>query len=110
MAQAAVKFGEEMKQGDTAIILFQATEDKDGAFSVGVRTAVKADHAFVEVFYKMRVPGIKSDLLLHQESLAPVAGNLGYGATNQNFTMPRASVQFVRVTFFSKVAKEVEFK
>ncbi len=110
MAQAAVKFGEEMKQGDTTIILFDATDEKGGPFSVGVQTSVKADHAFVEVFYKTRVPGIDEDLLLHQESLAPVAGNLGYGATNQNFTMLRESVQFVRVTFYQVVGGRVVFR
>ena len=94
----AVNWTEEMQSGDVRIRIMNADESKDGPFLVGVRTPVRADHAFVEVFYHAHAPGIKEQLLLHQESLGVIAGNSGYGATNNNFTMPRDSVQWIQVT------------
>jgi hypothetical protein len=110
-AGAAVRFDEEMTNGDTAIRLIDATEDKGGPFMVGVRTSVKADQALVQVFYHVRtlVFGASRDLLLHKESIAPIAGNEGYGATADNFAIPRDQVQFIRVTFF-KESGQVEFR
>jgi len=94
--QAAVSFDHEMRQGKTAIRLIDATEDPTGAFFVGVRTSVKAEYFFAEVFYRVPYPAANGgSLLLHQESLGPVAGNLGYGASNQSFTMPRDSVELM---------------
>ena len=75
-------------------------------FFVGVRTPVKCDSIKVEVYYT--VPFEQStnhQLLLHQESIAPCAGNNGYGATWSNFTCPRDSVQFVRLTFLKELGR-----
>ena len=102
-------FSEEMRDRETGIII--STPDSKGSFFVGVRTTLKASHYLAEVFYKTTVPELKSqvELLLHQESIGPVAGNEGYGATNQNFTCPRDKVEFVKVTFFQKL-EEREFR
>ncbi len=85
---------------DTFVVLF---EDGVGGFGVGVRTSVRADDSLVEVFYDAETEFGK--LLLSKRSMAPVAGMLGYGATRDNFTIPRKDVRFINVTFFREVGK-----
>jgi len=87
---------------DTFVILFEG--DTTESFGVGVRTSVKADESLVQVFYEIKHSQLGT-LLLSKSSIAPVAGTLGYGATRENFTIPRKSIKFIRVTFFDEVAK-----
>lgn len=109
--QGAVNWREEMQNGDVSIRIFDASEDKAGQFGIGVRTAIECDHSFVEVFYDTSavINGSEVPLLLHEESLGAKPGPDWYGATNQNFAMPRDSVQFIRVTLLKFVGEPVEF-
>lgn len=88
---------------DTVLALIDAGQ---GAFAVGVRTRVKADHALIIVFYKdnTTIPG--TDLLLSRESMAPVAGWDLTGVTRDNFNIPREAIQFVRVIFMDEVSRQ----
>ena len=106
---AAVRWDDEMESGDVAVRLFDADEQRK-AFGVGVRApgSPGTTSALVEVFYDVEVAGI-GKVLLHQESMAPIAGRDAYGATNQNFTMPRESVRHIRVTLFERRGPAREF-
>ena len=104
---ASVSFTEEMEQGDTAIRLLDAGASR---FMVGVRTKVKCDQILVTVFYRLDVDfgGGTTKVLLSKESLAPYAGHNIYAATREDFSIPHNSVEFIRLTFFNEVGKQVE--
>lgn len=105
---AAVSFTEEMVQGETAIRMLDV---QGGEFSVGVRTKVQCDQILVTVFYRITIliQIQPTSLLLSQESLAPCAGFDAYGGTRRSFSMPRESVEFIRLSFLRDVPGEVEF-
>lgn len=106
-ASAAIDFDAEVTKGNISIRLIG---EQGQPFLVGIRTPLKADYALTEVFYKVTVPGVTGELLLHKESLGPVAGNYGYAATNLNFDIPREAVQFIRVTLLNATGSLVEFR
>jgi hypothetical protein len=114
-AKGAVVWGEEMRQGETAIQLIPIAKDDEPyqGFMVGVRTPANADRALVEVFYKTKMRlGLEAkeqELYLSDESVAPIAGNDAWGGTRKAFTMPRESVQFIRVTLLADVGEPIEF-
>lgn len=87
---------------DTKLALF--TEGDENVFTVGVRTKVQADVVSISVFYHEEHPRL-GRLLLSQQSLAPVAGWGGYGATDRQFTISRDKIQFIRVKFLDEIGK-----
>jgi hypothetical protein len=110
---AAISFTDEMLQGDTAI---RTMEGGNGAnftgFLVGVRTKIKCSDILVTVFYRTtrEINGKDVKLLLSEESLAPCAGWDAYGATRRDFTMPKDSVEMIRLTFLNEVGTQLEFR
>lgn len=107
-----VKFDEELKDGDTSIVLFRTSEANPDEFAVGVSSSLPhAEWALTEVFYRDRVTvhGKSVEVVLHKESFGPVTGPYSYGATNQNFTIPKDKLKFVRVRLFEEIGKR-EFR
>lgn len=102
LTASAIGFGQELvsSSDDTDVRMI---EDGNEGFMVGVRTRVKADRALVTVFYKKTVPDF-GELLLSKDSMAPVAGWEAYGATRDNFTIPRDHIQRIEVLFLNDVA------
>jgi hypothetical protein len=111
-AGAAISFTDEMIEGDTAI---RIQDGGNGAnfegFLVLVRTKVKCTDIVVTVFYRttMEIEAKPTSLLLYQESIAPRAGWDAYGATRRDFTMPKASVERIQLTFLTEVGERAEF-
>lgn len=106
MAGAALLRGQQPGEfttpdGDTFIRIMGA---EDGDFLVGVRTSVKADLALVDVFYEEDHPQF-GKLLLSKSSTAPVPGLDAYGATHDNFSIPRDRLKLVRITFLNEVTR-----
>ncbi|TAL09983.1 MAG: hypothetical protein EPO02_08745 [Nitrospirae bacterium] len=96
----------ELRDRDTSVVLFDAG---GGQFGVGVQSSVKASHALVQVFYEERAATLT--LLLHKESIAPVVAEDGYGATNENFNIPREKIKFIRVKLLQEVAaREIRYE
>lgn len=93
------KLGYRQKVDETEIVIFG---ESDTAWAVGVSTTTKADMASVDVFYEY-VDGRLGKLYLHKNSHCPVAGPDGFGATDQNFSIPLRSVIRVHVTFLKVV-------
>jgi len=92
------EYGKEVGSGDAGICLFRG--QNPDAFFVGVRGKAPADHALVEVFFYRAVSGLR--LLLHEEHLAPVAGSMAYGVTDE-FHVKLSDIEFIRVHFFREV-------
>jgi|SRR5579864_7840522 len=105
---AAVQTDQEMQSGgDTWIRIMQ--EPVVDSFFVGVRTKVKADWARVQIFYRQNLPGLEPPALRSKESLAPVAGESGYGASELFPAEVLPHVEFIRVTFL-RDAGQREFR
>jgi hypothetical protein len=82
--------------------------DKDpNVFFVGVRSSIEAEYALVTVFYNLHLHTASGNtkFLVSKESMAPVAGIRGYGATRDQFSIPRDLLDFVQVTFLNQVAQ-----
>jgi hypothetical protein len=113
VAEGAIQFGQPLKSGDIEIIIESVGPATPDELWVGVRTTREdVDQAFVEVFYRTtrEIQGKPVNLLLHKESLGPIAGPELYGITNQDFDIKRSEVEFIRVTLFKKVGDEREFR
>lgn len=109
-ATASVEFGRELKSGDVRLMVDRL--EGDAGLMVAVRAESQdADHALVEVFYRVvrEVEGRRTTLLLHQESIAPIVPG-AMGATNRDFDIPKRDVQFIRVTLLQTVGEVQEFR